>query len=182
MGFEAMAELADAHLPANPICGDISPNGQKCNRLPDHEQLGGHWFARFGQVVTSWQYSGPAQPVDTPLTPEDGEQELRSWWLNIASSEVEAVVPKAVEYGATDLRDIGRDLAAISGRTVTDEEAAELGVFFYARGKLSRWVDAVIRGDRVSDDTLHDLGVYVRMAQRIRSHGGWPGINKEDAK
>ena len=30
--------------------------------------------------------------------------------------------------------------------------------------------------DPVSDDTLGDIGVYVRMAQRVRSHGGWPGV------
>jgi hypothetical protein len=29
----------------------------------------------------------------------------------------------------------------------------------------------------VSDDSLFDIGVYVRMAQRIRHSGGWPGID-----
>lgn len=102
--------------------------------------------------------------------------DLESWWAEVAQREVEAVVPKAIEYGATDLVDIGKDLAKAMGRVVTDEEAAELGVFFYLRGKLARWVDAVVRGDRVSDDTLHDVGVYVRMAQRIREVGSWPGV------
>ena len=113
------------------------------------------------------------------LTPNALENLLTEWWMDKAEEEVRRTVPKAVEYGATDLRDIGRDLAAMAGREVTDEEAAELGVYFYIRGKLSRWTDAVIRGDRVSDDTLFDLGVYVRMAQRIRDTGGWPGLPKD---
>jgi hypothetical protein len=112
----------------------------------------------------------------TKLDPRDLEAALTAWWMNKASEETSAVVPKAVEYGATDLRDIGRDLADCMGRVVTDEEATELGIFFYLRGKLSRWVDAVKRGDRPSDDTIYDIGVYCRMAQRNRDVGGWPGL------
>ncbi|QNJ57671.1 hypothetical protein SEA_KEANU_66 [Streptomyces phage Keanu] len=110
------------------------------------------------------------------LDPRELEAALTSWWMDKASEETSAVVPKAVEYGATDLRDIGRDLADCMGREVTDEEATELGIFFYLRGKLSRWVDAVKRGDRPSDDTIYDIGVYCRMAQRNRDAGGWPGL------
>lgn len=101
---------------------------------------------------------------------------LAAWWLHKASQEASAVVPKAAEYGATDLRDIGRDLADCMGREVTDEEATELGIFFYLRGKVARWVDAVKRGDRPSNDTIYDIGVYCRMAQRNRDVGSWPGV------
>lgn len=107
--------------------------------------------------------------------------ELTEWWVGLATEEVEALTAKATEYGglgrALDLIDIGRDLLLSQGFTpeqVTDEWASETGIYFYARGKLSRWTSAVVRGDRVSDDTLHDLGVYVRMAQRVRAVGGWP--------
>lgn len=102
-------------------------------------------------------------------------QSLDEWWRELAEQEIERTVPKAVEYSSTDLTDIGMDLARTMGREVTDEEAAELGVFFYLRGKVARWVGAVMAGQRVSDDTLFDIGVYVRMAQRIRATGGWPG-------
>lgn len=168
-------------------CGDTAPSGRYvCNLAPLHSY--DHTFYRDGEPVATWgvDFEGtragePQQLLDGPPSVLAGE--LRTWWLELAGAEAERVVPKAVEYGATDLRDIGRDLAAISGRKVTDEEATELGIYFYLRGKLSRWTDAVIRGDRPSDDTLHDLGVYVRMAQRTRSHGGWPGIkNKETAE
>ncbi len=122
-------------------------------------------------VLPSTEGAGIALP---PL-----EIELRDWWLGLAQTEVDRTVPKAVEYGSTDLTDIGYDLARTMGREVTDEEAAELGVFFYLRGKVARWVSAVMDGRRVSDDTLFDIGVYVRMAQRIRHAGGWPDSTKQ---
>lgn len=107
-----------------------------------------------------------------PSLPTDGE--LASWWRGLAETEIERTVPKAQEYGSTDLRDIGRTLATVAGREVSDEEAVEIGIYFYLVGKLARWTDSVKRGDRPSDDTLFDIGVYVRMAQRVRAVGGWP--------
>lgn len=103
------------------------------------------------------------------------EGELRMWWHEMAEHEVNRTVPKAIEYGSNDLVEIGRNLAHCMKRSVTGEEAAELGVFFYLQGKMARWTDAIRRGARPSDDTLFDIGVYVRMAQRIREAGGWPG-------
>lgn len=144
------------------------------------------WIARVESAagddsLVEWIGTGPGTSLQVELgtdalpSPNVAlSEELTTWWLDLARHEVAAVVPKAVAYGATDLRDIGRDLAECMGRQVDDEEAAELGVYFYLRGKVSRWTNAIIRGDRVADDTLHDTGVYVRMAQRIRSHGGWP--------
>lgn len=104
------------------------------------------------------------------------EQTLRAWWMDLAADEAERTIPKAVEYSATDLADIGHVLARSAGRSVSDEEAAELGVFFYLQGKLSRWAGAVMDGRRPSDDTIFDIGVYCRMAQRIRAVGSWPGV------
>lgn len=102
------------------------------------------------------------------------EGPLRTWWMDTAAVEVEKVVPKAVEYGADDLIYIGQELGLLLGRSPSDEEAAELGIYFYELGKMARWRSAIRRGDRVSDDTLHDIGVYIRMAQRVRAVGGWP--------
>lgn len=110
------------------------------------------------------------------MAPAQLEVLLTDWWMNLAEEEVRRTVPKAVEYSSTDLRDIGRDMAEVMGRTVTDQEAMEMGIYFYIRGKLSRWAGALISGQRVSEDTLFDLGVYVRMAQRVRETGGWPGL------
>jgi hypothetical protein len=107
--------------------------------------------------------------------PTDAAEQLRAWWFHMADIEIEATVPKAVEYSSTDLADIGHVLARTAGRKVSNEEAAELGVFFYLQGKLSRWAGAIAQGKRPSDDTIFDIGVYCRMAQRIRYSGNWPG-------
>lgn len=100
---------------------------------------------------------------------------LRDWWMAVAADEVDRVAPKAVEYGSTDLYEIGRTLAFTQGKhDLTDAQMRELGIYFYIVGKMARWTDAVLEGRLVSDDTLHDIGVYVRMAQRVRAVGGWP--------
>lgn len=136
--------------------------------------------------------------------------DLIAWWADLAQAESSRVVPKAVEYGADDLAEIGRELvlagiplparpqhnpwdsacskhlhgepsaigivcAVCRGTVTKDEEIyAELGIWFYLVGKMARWRSAVRRGERVSDDTLHDIGVYARMAQRVRETGRWP--------
>lgn len=131
------------------------------------------------------------RPLDAPevaevrfnsdgAAPPNPESQLTDWWLELATDEAARTVPKAVEYSATDLADIGHVLARTAGRTVSDEEAAELGVFFYLQGKLSRWAGAVAQGKRPSDDTIFDIGVYCRMAQRIRQFGNWPGVALDD--
>jgi hypothetical protein len=101
--------------------------------------------------------------------------ELADWWRSTAENEIKQTVDKAIEYGSTDLIDIGQAIARVAGREIPDSEAAEWGVFFYLEGKLSRWRSAITRGDLPSFDTLLDIGVYARMAQRIRQEGSWPG-------
>lgn len=125
-------------------------------------------------------------PLLPPRTEHDDYvhlvNEIETWWMGVARNEVEAVVPKAVEYGSTDLIDIGANLARIMKREGLDNrQKAELGIYFYLIGKMARWSDAVKEGRDVSDDTLHDVGVYVRMAQRVRAVGGWPVAPKEEA-
>lgn len=112
------------------------------------------------------------------LKREELATELSSWWSIKASDEIDMVVGKATEYGgdgsAIDLLDIGYALALAMGRQVDDEEATELGIYFYMVGKMARWKAAVTEGRRVSDDTILDIGIYCRMAQRNREVGGWP--------
>lgn len=109
--------------------------------------------------------------TDAPAIPE---LELRNWWKNRALVEAEAVVPKAIEYGSNSLMQLGRTVARLQGREVDDAEALELGCWINVVQKVERWSDAVLRGDRPSDDTPYDAGVYIRMMQRIREVGGWP--------
>jgi len=104
--------------------------------------------------------------------------ELFEWWDQAAHNEIAGMAEKMIEYGgkgrAEDLVQVGRTLAQIAGRDVDDEEATELGIYFYLVGKMARWTAAVVHGDRPSDDTLNDISIYTRMAQRTRHAGGWP--------
>lgn len=115
------------------------------------------------------------------LAKDHAYHELASWWRAYAETEIAGVVPKAIEYGSGDLAAIGRDLAEFHGisEVITEQRATELGIFFYARGKLARWFDAILHERECSLDTLHDLNIYTKMAIRNRQVGGWPGLQEE---
>lgn len=139
--------------------------------------------AYWDRVAGHVSRDGQGTPITRPLPlPSDvlsaTVDDLAEWWRQRAQTEIQRTVPKAIEYGAHDLVEIGRTLARCMNRQVSDEEMAELGIYFYLVGKVARWTDAVTRGDRPSDDTLFDIGVYIRMAQRVRAAGGWPGTEK----
>ncbi|XAO35661.1 hypothetical protein SEA_FIRECASTLE_54 [Microbacterium phage FireCastle] len=110
---------------------------------------------------------------------------LYRWWMETAHNEIAPMVDKITEYGgsnrATDLTELGRVMVEsgvkhppILAGPEQDAFYQELGCFFYLQGKFGRWVAAIKEGRPVSDDTLHDIGIYVRMVQRIRAAGGWP--------
>lgn len=109
---------------------------------------------------------------------------ITDWWLNKAHQEIEAVAPKAVEYGSNSMIEVGRTMARLQHRReVPDDEAIEMACMFYIAGKLGRWVDAVAEGKRPSVDTIYDINIYAKMAQRVRDVGGWPfGPDQEEAK
>jgi len=124
--------------------------------------------------------SGVVAPADDVTRMQ---QALHDWWMDRSADEVGAVAPKAVEYGANSMIEVGRTMARLQGRDgISDEEATELACMFYIAGKLGRWVDAAAAGKRVSDDTIHDIGIYAKMVQRTRDVGGWPFApdNKEN--
>jgi hypothetical protein len=157
--------------------------------------------AAIGEIGAAWRQSldnfagtglsgSVGSRVANPL-----EQALTDWWLAIAEAEVEATVAKAVEYGATDLRDLGYQILDMAGRRPTveysrqweglasrigkefedlDAYATEVGIAFYAAGKLARIIAAIKEGRTPSYDSWHDLGIYARMAQRVKQAGGWP--------
>lgn len=184
-----------------PVTIDCAYGRWAASQLRRHLQVDHQWT---GEQYESWAesvsfpddpvISGPLdnEPTDTgdffynPVNVEDLmaaddqnrglEAVLTEWWLKRAEREANEVVPKAVEYGSNSLMQVGRKMAQLQGRTVADDEALELGCWSYAIGKVERWTDAVMRGERPSDDTLHDIGVYIKMAQRIRDAGSWPGV------
>ena len=121
-------------------------------------------------------------PPEAPESLSRRAGELERWWLAMANEEIERTVPKVIEYGSTDLAEIGRQMASVSGLAtpegLTDEAYwSELGITFYACGKMARVMEAVREGRVASDDSWFDLGVYVRMVQRVRHSGAWPGVS-----
>ena len=174
----------------NGPCGNCgfgydTPNhteGCVLGRHPNHdsldEALGCSW------CQASYRNNAPVQHPDTikliaappaqqTLSSQVGE--LESWWLGVAREEIEQTIPKAIEYGSAELEAMGREILGLrTAEAVSRAEALEAAIFVYLRGKVGRWYAALRRGERVSDDTLHDLAVYARMAQRVRAVGGWP--------
>jgi hypothetical protein len=111
----------------------------------------------------------------------DRAQLLARWWKDVAHEEINMVVPKAIEYGAVDLIVMGSALVKLLPGWMTDkmeraeieQVGQEMACAFYALGKVSRVFGALEQGRRPSDDTWADLGIYCRMAQRIRAFGRW---------
>lgn len=107
---------------------------------------------------------------------ENRVQDLKGWWKDLATADVQEVAEKAIEYGSNSLREMGKVIRRLRGdRGGEDPELElELGCWFYAFGKMQRWNDAVLRGDRPRDDSIKDLQIYATMVRRIRDSGGWP--------
>ncbi len=116
------------------------------------------------------------EAAELTIPPASAEDQLRAWWQATSEAEIEQTVEKAVEYGSTDLIDIGSQLGRFMRRPLSDAEAAELGCWFYLIGKIGRATSALERGDWPSDDTIKDTGIYIKMIQRIRDTGSWPGV------
>lgn len=114
------------------------------------------------------------------VNPADAKQlthELRQWFQDQADKEAKLVAPKAIEYGSRSMIAQGKGLAELSGTAhISDQDAFELAVWDMVRLKVGRWTEAVMHGKPVSDDTLLDIGIYVKMAQRNRAAGSWPGV------
>lgn len=114
------------------------------------------------------------------MNKNNAHQELHDWWHDQAEREIAPMLAKMDEYGglgrATDLTQIGLALvdSGVQGNPANESEMQELGIYFYLVGKMARWTAAISEGRAVSDDTLYDIGIYIRMVQRLRQVGGWP--------
>lgn len=109
-----------------------------------------------------------------PSREEHLAQVLETWWLTQAEKEIERTVPKAVEYGAADLEVMGAAMLHLVPKERRSRQTGlEMALAFYALGKVARLFGAFERGDLPSEDTWFDLGVYCRMAERVREFGEW---------
>lgn len=99
------------------------------------------------------------------MTPEA----LRDWMHQTLEDDLKGLIPKAMEYGATDLEAMGATLMP-NGSVQDGMEAA---CQFYLLGKAARAAAAYQEGRVASDDTLKDETVYSLMTRAIRHFGHW---------
>jgi len=111
-----------------------------------------------------------------------GRRELAEWWLAQCTEEIDKTIPKAEAYSAIDLEIMGAAELAKLGeagdlipKDRREAHGMEMAIAFYALGKLSRIIGALSEGRDGGEDSWFDLGVYARMAQRVRETGQWPG-------
>lgn len=118
------------------------------------------------------------------MNKREAKHQLTNWWHEQVELDIDMVVPKSIEYGSRDLTEMGRTLVRMmdlpKDANVDDAFCTEVGIWFYALGKMARWTAAIERGEPVSQDTLTDLGVYTMMGRRVQEVGAWPFPAKED--
>ena len=112
-----------------------------------------------------------SEQPELPGMPDQPVFDVVAWWGQTADQDCDAFAPKFKEYGSEDLMEIGRTMASIAGIEVTDEEATEIGIYFYLVGKVARWTEALKSRTRPSDDTLLDISTYAMMARMNRAGG-----------
>jgi len=109
---------------------------------------------------------------------------LERFWNDEAKRELDILLPKAREYGASDLRIMGyalRDWLGLDKFSTRDGE--EMAIAFYVLGKVARLFSAYQDGRLPSRDTWEDLAIYARMAIRVREAQSWPGpLDEESTK
>lgn len=165
------------------VCEHTNPQFQWTDN--SIEVVSGNTMDEQAEQLGTDQYTELDATLEEELN-TDAVTKLQQWWMGKAWSEIKPLTAKMQEYGgmgrAIDLEEIGRGLtqsgvrtpAQMYGQPAQPHELQELGIYFYLLGKFARWTAAVAEGRPVSDDTLLDIGVYVRMVQRIRESGGWP--------
>lgn len=107
-------------------------------------------------------------------------ESMLDWWADVAKTDADITVPKAVEYGAMDLDIMGLSLAMLNPDAWAGADDAErmkagreMAVLFYLQGKIGRAIGAFQQGRFPSDDTYLDIRVYSFMLSRIRETGRW---------
>lgn len=101
--------------------------------------------------------------------------DLTEWWQRTTQEELDSLMPKVVAYGSRDLEVMGDVLMLSYPNLEGRVQPQELAIGFYSLGKMARIMGAYADGVVPSWDSWHDLGIYARMAQRVRDTGSWPG-------
>jgi hypothetical protein len=116
------------------------------------------------------------------MTPQRQAEErwapIEAWLRKTFEEDLARLRPKAIEYGASDLRIMGKAMESLIPDGELDNDSKEragleMAIGFYAMGKAARLYGAWEKGREPSEDTWHDLEVYALMARYVREHGQW---------
>jgi hypothetical protein len=98
---------------------------------------------------------------------------IRTWLEGHDHETTEAIIPKAVAYGSADLEIMGEAMLTLMPQLRGKVAGAELGIAFYALGKVARLFGAYAQGAEPHIDSWYDMEVYAKMAQKVRETGEW---------
>lgn len=102
-------------------------------------------------------------------------EDLRRWWTKNNDEAFERTAPKSLEYGSADLQIMGSAmLRLLKWEDAPERVGLELGIAFYALGKVARLFGAYAERRLPNDDAWFDLKIYSTMAERVREVGKWP--------
>lgn len=149
---------------------DESSVGGVFDQLVEQPVEGGHQRA--------WAFEGLKEASEST---QEVAAELATWWMETSEADLNAVVPKAVQYGGADLEVMGEAMQHLIpkearkklGELRCQKMGLEMAVAFYALGKVARLYGAFEQGRMPSEDTWFDLEIYARMGRRVRETGSW---------
>jgi hypothetical protein len=126
------------------------------------------------------QGAAPRRHSHGGMDPAEARWDEIEKWLRITfDQDLQRLRPKAIEYGAADLKIMGRAMESLlpGGDSLDPESRAsaglEMAIGFYAMGKAARLYGAWEKGREPDEDSWHDLGIYAMMARYVRANGRW---------
>lgn len=98
---------------------------------------------------------------------QEGEaKRVSGWWNRTQTEDLEMYLLKNEVYGNADLRIIGFALKECDIRNAhVDTLPEEIGIAFYALGKVARILSAYDAGEIASEDSWKDLAIYATMGR-----------------
>jgi hypothetical protein len=99
------------------------------------------------------------------------------------AAELEAMIPKAIEYGAHDLKVMGAAMLQMLGPEAYDKvdksgvdlltHGQLMAVAFYELGKVARAFGSLLQGEIPKSDTSFDGRIYWIMFDQLIETGEW---------
>jgi hypothetical protein len=120
---------------------------------------------------------GQQKLFDVTELPDELQQrvlELKAWLEALEDKIGTETLRKAVQYGSADLEVIGHSMGLLLPEGARDQRMAlQMGIAFYALGKIARVMGAFEQGHSPQYDDWFDLMVYAKMGLKVMDTGRW---------